>query len=1117
MTRLLKNKIFKLVFTGFLLLTNNLPAISQVGNHSFRNLTSAEGLPGTSVAAVEQDSFGFIWIASWQGVYRYDGSKFKTIINRDCRWMAADDKGGVWLSFTGSGSVGYYNTYTDSITHYEIHDQDWSPWIAIDDAENVWVLTDMGIARYYPETDTFKVEYSGLTNIGFLSAWGEGNLVFIARSEPDSNFEIGYRNSSGKYTFEDFPRDKNNPLPEKDFIDSYPPFGIKPINGDSIFIVNKFGWATKKISDKDWIFRKPLNGQEINNFRAIIVDHQGNLWLNQLDAISKINIQSGTMLTYTHDPLNTKSILPLAQVGAGNDLYIDHQGILWITRFGYGISCLNLYENDFGLVKDETGKPLVDVLSALELPDSSYLIGVRTDNNKSLFHFNKYGNIVNKYGSTSFKAPVGRSVSDQLSHPFPWSLATTKDGSIWVGTGWPREEDGGLNKIAKGSDQILRFKSDPNDRHSLTGNWVVNLLLDGNERLWISSVKNEWCWIDPVTNEITRPDFFGDTSRLELDRWHNGFIDLNGDLIFEKKGKYFKVDHLSMEVSPFAQNMEFKERITFIVQDESNKIWFVSKNGFGYLGKQYNEVEYFYDFKNNNFPADNVRTLNVDTDGNVWLATDNGLVRFDTVNKKYIHFGYERGLQGNSFIGRINHKGPSGKIYFGGNAGINIIDPDKININPFPPDIVFTGFKLDGKQVEPGPESVLQNPMCVTEEIVVGPEISVISIDFAAIHFAGQNNQYQYKLDGFDNVWRDGGSIGSAIYTNLSNGKYIFRVKGSNQDGIWSDGSDFIEIRILPPWWKTWWAYGIYIILFALLIVLFDRWRKKRLLEKERTLAREKELAQSKEIEKAYDELKSTQQQLIHSEKMASLGELTAGIAHEIQNPLNFVNNFSEVNAELISEMKEEIGKGNFEELKALVEDLAVNEEKIIHHGKRADAIVKGMLQHSRTNAGQKEPTDLNALADEYLRLSYHGLRAKDKNFNADFKTDFDAELPKIEVIPQDIGRVLLNLINNAFYAVHERTLTGLYDRDNYKPTVKITTQKIDNKIEIHVKDNGNGIPEEIKDKIFQPFFTTKPTGEGTGLGLSLSYDIITKGHGGALTVESQAGKGTDFIIRLNI
>jgi len=265
-------------------------------------------------------------------------------------------------------------------------------------------------------------------------------------------------------------------------------------------------------------------------------------------------------------------------------------------------------------------------------------------------------------------------------------------------------------------------------------------------------------------------------------------------------------------------------------------------------------------------------------------------------------------------------------------------------------------------------------------------------------------------------------------------------------------------------------------------------------------------------LQNTLDELKITQEQLVHSEKMASLGELTAGIAHEIQNPLNFVNNFSEVNAELVDELKEELAIGNTQSAIKIADDIRENEQKINHHGKRADAIVKGMLQHSRTSSGQKEWTDINALTDEYLRLAYHGLRAKEKSFNATIKTDFDEKIGKIKIEPQEIGRVILNLINNAFYAVMEKKKTS---KAGYEPEVSVSTLKTERGIEITVSDNGKGIPQKILDKIFQPFFTTKPTGQGTGLGLSLAYDIITKGHEGELKVETREGEGSKFIIQL--
>ena len=303
------------------------------------------------------------------------------------------------------------------------------------------------------------------------------------------------------------------------------------------------------------------------------------------------------------------------------------------------------------------------------------------------------------------------------------------------------------------------------------------------------------------------------------------------------------------------------------------------------------------------------------------------------------------------------------------------------------------------------------------------------------------------------------------------------------------------------------------LLLFVLVIVAIiyrnNRHRKKAyaLLQQQKNETDQQKL----KAESALQRLKATQSQLIQSEKMASLGELTAGIAHEIQNPLNFVNNFSEVSNELIEEMKDEFRKGETEEGFAIADDIKQNLEKILHHGKRADAIVKGMLQHSQSSSGIKEPTNINALADEYLRLSYHGLRAKDNTFNATLKTDFDETIGNINIIPQDIGRVLLNLINNAFYAVNEKKKQ---QSENYVPTVSVSTKKVTDKIEIKVGDNGNGIPQKIADKIFQPFFTTKPTGQGTGLGLSLAYDIV-KAHGGEIKINTKEGEGTEFIIQL--
>jgi two-component system, NtrC family, sensor kinase len=302
---------------------------------------------------------------------------------------------------------------------------------------------------------------------------------------------------------------------------------------------------------------------------------------------------------------------------------------------------------------------------------------------------------------------------------------------------------------------------------------------------------------------------------------------------------------------------------------------------------------------------------------------------------------------------------------------------------------------------------------------------------------------------------------------------------------------------------------SILVVLGLSLLLAFMLIRNNRNKQKANNLLK----VQKARVERSLEELKSTQAQLIQREKMASLGELTAGVAHEIQNPLNFINNFSELNTELIAEMKQEMDNGSLQDAKTIANSIDENEQKINQHGKRADAIVKGMLQHARSSSGVKEPTDINALADEYLRLAYHGFRAKDNSFNALMQNDFDESIGKINIIPQDIGRVLLNLYNNAFYAVSEKKKQ---QSESYEPTVSVSTKRTDNRVTICVKDNGNGLSQKVLDKIFQPFFTTKPTGQGTGLGLSMSYDII-KSHGGELKVESKEGEGAEFIVLIPV
>jgi signal transduction histidine kinase len=513
-------------------------------------------------------------------------------------------------------------------------------------------------------------------------------------------------------------------------------------------------------------------------------------------------------------------------------------------------------------------------------------------------------------------------------------------------------------------------------------------------------------------------------------------------------------------------------------------------------------------------------TMTMEKGGRIWLYDGNHLFEFNPEKEQFFPYVESHGVNSVGAPNSYFHVSYDGEILIAGEKGFLSFYPDKIAVSktPNPPDLAITSFRLLGKRILPGEESMLQDPIWHTNELILKYNQNIFAFSVTCFdYYDPAANQLEFMLEGYDNLgWRKDLREGETPgYVNVPPGEYILRVRGADSQGNRDEQGVGLKITVLPPWWKTWWAYSIYGMLFIGGVIVVDRVQRRRLLTKAREDAREKELEQAREIEKAYagleaahENLKATQAQLIQSEKMASLGELTAGIAHEIQNPLNFVNNFSDVSKELMGELKAERSKVKGEKDEMLeweiLDDIDQNLEKIHHHGMRASEIVKSMLQHTRTGTGEKELTDINSLCDEYLRLAYHGMRARDKSFNAEYKLELDPDLPKIKVVPQDIGRVLLNLINNAFQAVAEVE----------NPKATLITQQLNNSITIHVVDNGLGIPENIRDKIFQPFFTTKPTGQGTGLGLSLSYDIV-KAHGGELKLETNVGQGCEFIIRL--
>jgi signal transduction histidine kinase len=448
-----------------------------------------------------------------------------------------------------------------------------------------------------------------------------------------------------------------------------------------------------------------------------------------------------------------------------------------------------------------------------------------------------------------------------------------------------------------------------------------------------------------------------------------------------------------------------------------------------------------------------------------------------------------------------------GRLAFTTLKGIAIVNPADIRINQIPPPVVIDRFVVDGERKD------------TRTQVTIPPGGSRFEFHYAGISYAGAKDvRYKYQLEGLDEDWIDAGPRRSAYYTQLGPGEYRFRVKAANSDGIWNEEGATLSFTLEPRFYQTAWFLGLAIFAFVTSGPSFYFYRMRAMKQRREQLERTVH-ERTAELQKTVSDLKETQNQLILSEKMASLGQLTAGIAHEIKNPLNFITNFAVLSQDLTKDLRHElvaererVDPARAKEIAGILDDLQQNVSKINEHGKRADSIVRGMLLHSRGKAGERQETDLNALLAEYTNLAYHGMRALDQSFNVKIETEFDPAVGKMNVVPQDLSRAFLNIVNNACYAAFDKRRSKT---NGFTPVVRVSARNCPGCVEIRIRDNGNGIPQSIREKIFNPFFTTKPAGAGTGLGLSLSYDIITQVHKGTIAVDTKEGEYTEFIITL--
>lgn len=1124
----------------------------------FDHIGLEQGLSSENVTSILQDSKGYIWIGTSDGLNKYDGYTFTKY-----RFDPFDP---------------------NSIS------QNWIYTIFEDSYGVIWVSSFEGFCKFDRATEKFtrykpspKARFAD-PNIGVINEDSNG-MIWVG------SYSTGlcrFNRQTGKFLPDsidlDYPRSPDNKT-------TWPFDVINCIYKDragTLWVGNTTGLHNIKLTAANpgqpsgYIIKNyrpdPFNPDSLSGIvTSVFEDKAGIIWVTTNNGLNSLDKKTGRFKRYQHDPKNIQSISNNSSfVWGGRGIKEDQQGNLWICT-SKGLNKLNKDRTVFTRYFHNPNDPHSvsrDDIKSLEI-DKAGILWLGSERKLNKANLNDKGFGLRRNDPTDINS---------LSNNEVTSIVEDSSGIIWIGT-----LKGGLNRWDKRTNQFTHFRHDPANPKSLRHDAVLAILKDRHGHLWVgngdilslfnkqtgefthyksndSNYKEEHQLILSITEDregllwlATRGDGirnFDEKTRTFSKHYHHSKTDSTGisdygamailadsrdniwiglstiatDRLNKRTDSIIHYKHDPQDTASISSN-----NVLSFYEDPKGNLWLGTWGG-GLCRFDY-QTGKFTTFTDKHGLADNtVYSILEDNKNYLWLGTQNGLSRFDPVQKTFTNYYFRDGLQSNIFavgesLRSAHFKGKDGTLYVGGNNGVNFFDPLQIKADSSIAPVVITQFKLFDKVVKGANE---------LKEIVLDYDQNYFSFEFSSLsYYNPTKNQYAYKLEGVDKEWVSSGSRHYAGYTDVGPGHYTFRVKGTNNDGVWNEEGTSISLLIKPPWWRTWWAYSIYGLLLIGAVITIYRVQKQRIIRRVRQKTQAKELEQAKEIEKAYTELKKTQDQLIQAEKMASLGELSSGIAHEIKNPLNFINNFSEINLELLSEINGD-GLADTAMMNVevqLIKNLKKNSEKINQHGKRVDSIVKGMLQHSQQVNQTKEPVNINMLCENALKLAYHGFRSKHKTFNGRYDIHLEPELPNILAVPQDIAKVLLNLIDNAFYAIHQKSMAhGLASSNNdttgippsedslqdvddqaYQPLVVVSTQKLNKGISITISDNGMGIPAAILSKIFQPFFTTKPTGEGTGLGLSMAYDIITKGHGGDIKVKSDVGIGTEFVITLGV
>jgi len=1087
--------------------------------HSEIDLNIWQQLSGTApntrfTTALLKDRYGFMLQATTNGLYRFDGNKLSTIIPEDMiNSMCMDSLGNLWYINMGINSselvkVDFSNQLVGRAALPLMISYNMKMIVAPDG--NIWIPGSENSPPLIINPDAMSLRIPDSNSVFgnskyYCFAFDDNGRAWLGTSDGIDMLDMG------KGLLYHLGKDEG-------FVEERVFAMIGGKDGD-IWASTRNGVLSINI-DKGIITRYFFDIEADFVTTMMMFDKTGQLWSATSDGAYILDIENKRIRKIdTKDKVNSNYFM---------SVYDDGENKIWLSTMSYDASRSVYSIGQYGESVFMTDFSNVTSL----VTDSKGNCWLGTD--KGLFMINPR---LGRYWEIT--------VSDGLAHRDFLNISQ-QNGRVIINT------FGGYNIFNPQDNQLTRITKN----EGLYTDTVYNLLIDRQGNKWVSGVTPGLTIYDYMNRWVLHLDALG---RIE-----NTIISFTGQI---KDDRIFILPAIG---SPGIIDMK-NNTIQFMKDDKFAKLFptscfLLDTHGQAWIGRTSDEIGLYKidaDWKtyscfdrNDVFFNENIFSI-LEYKNKYFVATDTKIFILTPPEVAPSRQWESDILQYSDFLVRKQYNFNSNSItlegkYLCGDKQLAIIQgilPDTSSGKTFitglkvkENDLHFLDYTLPN-EITKGKGKLhtalgfttkgnvswdsLEGPYHLPVNLSLSNDQNVIRFRFAALSSGrSDSTKYAYTLEGFDEKWTFTDNMQTETYLNLSPGDYTFKVSSRWKNGKWAAPAA-LSFTIRPPWYATWWAYVIYSIVALSLLRLYIVFRSKELIRKNKLLEAKVD-QRTEELQKSLDKLKNAQKQLIQAEKMASLGELTAGIAHEIQNPLNFVNNFSELNNDMLNELKSErlkpIDERDYALEDELINDVYVNSEKINYHGKRADAIVKGMLQHSRATSGNKELTDINALCDEYLRLAYHGMRAKDKNFNCEMKTEFDPSILKINIVPQNIGRVVLNLINNAFYAVHEKSKGLTSTNETFTPSVVVGTHNLGDKIEIRVADNGDGIPENIKDKIFQPFFTTKPTGQGTGLGLSLSYDII-KAHGGEINVTSlsthdnsignKKNEGTQFIIQL--